>query len=173
MRVIVRLALFVVILFVGYLFAIQYRHTLPWGYGTGNYGQNTGNGSSGARTTRLEAVASNPAQYDNQRLTLTGRVRQPVKYAANRNVYFLSTPDGARKIMVVDDGPTPPELYTRTVTGTIKRVPGTNFLYLVSVRSNPHILPPMPQIKSFFANGYLQAQQGLTTAGHAVSNAVH
>lgn len=167
-----RLVLVVLMVIGAYYFVQRWRSVTPLGVGTGNIG-----GVSTdlpARDTRslpqkaasqIHEITTHPTRFENQHVTVTGRVRGPAKYASNRNIYTLVEDEGD-KILVIDDKAPPDEYAKRTVSGTVKvigpPVGGLQYAYLVDVKEGVKFNPPQwNEIKHFFDKQYNSFKEGV------------
>jgi len=163
MRKIIPLIFLILIALGAWTFFKAWRGTTPMGAGTGRIaGKETdlaGRDSRGlgAKTrSKLRGITDDPLRYQNQRISISGRVRGPGKLAANRNIYTLS--DGNDRILVIDDKAPPKEYWPRTVNGVVKVVGppigGLRHAYLVDVREPAKFTAPKWQdIKNYFSQG--------------------
>jgi hypothetical protein len=144
-------------------FVRQWRYTTAPAYGTGDIAGNSADraarDSRGIGTKmreRFRNITQNPLRYQDQRVTVTGRVRGATKLASNRNIYTLT--QGDYRLLVIDDKAPPREYWPRTVNGTVKvigpPVGGLQYAYVTDVREPAKFNAPRWQdIKHYFDQG--------------------
>jgi hypothetical protein len=157
MRKIIGLIL-VVLMVVGLFgFIRQWRSTTAPAYGTGDIRGNSAERGVGTKMReRFRNITQTPTRYENQRVTVTGRVRGATRIASNRNVYTLT--QGDYRLLVIDDGPRPREYWPRTVNGVVKLigppVGGLQYAYVVDVDQPAKFdAPQWNDIRQYFTKG--------------------
>ncbi len=160
MRKIIGLIL-VVLMVVGLFgFVRQWRSTTAPAYGTGDIAGNSADraerdqrGVGTKMRERFRNITEQPTRFENQRVTVTGRVRGATKIASNRNIYTLT--QGDYRLLVIDDGPRPREYWPRTVNGDVKLIGppmgGLQYAYVVDVEEPAKFnAPQWNDIRQYF-----------------------
>jgi hypothetical protein len=161
MRKIISFILVACIVVGAVLFVGKWRTTTPWAVGTGDIaGKSRDLAARDKRPvtakvkSKIGGITENPTRFQNQRVTVTGRVRGAGKLASNRNIYTLS--DGDDRLLVIDDKARPKEYWARTVSGVVKvigpPIGGLRYAYLVDVREPAKfVAPTWDDLKDYFS----------------------
>lgn len=157
---ILKIVLVVLICIGAFFFVKRWRSTTPVSVGTGDIAGNSADlasrdnrSATDKAKSKLAGITDNPTRFENQRVTVTGRVRGAGKLASNRNVYTLA--NGNDRILVIDDKAPPKEYWARTVSGVVKvvgpPVGGLRYAYLVDVREPAKFnAPSWSELKNYF-----------------------
>lgn len=160
MRKVFTLLLLVILAVGAWYFVQSVRGTQSWGVGTGKIGQRSGVRSHSSKSTpsqshTLAQIVAQPQKFVGKTVVVSGRVQGAAKYASNRNIYRLT--DGKSTLLVVDDKPSPKDLWPRQARGVVKVLQnplGKDYAYVVSVKGDPKLELQWQDVKRFFGEKF-------------------